>query len=357
MAYEIVPYTVKVKVQGVAEEFRPLSDIDNAGTSLAEVVARSGQAHMRQLRAETAVAERSMEVQDVFRDGHCAMLQLGSGQSGIQATIRQRRKAGLQRVDVKEEDTTSVALRHVFFYAPGAKVGILLVERVGNHGSLTNLNSLISANLRAHFSTLSLEVRPAMSTEVMERWAKQAKLKAFVLERVHTATGEKHELRGMATSQVMRFGAPRRRSWSLGKNGLSELDQRELLTELVPLIPNNATQQDVDAAVDALLEEGWRVSVELHRAGRRRTVEVKTKAGITMTFPAGSDETSRLRPENAQFQEACQEALRQLADDITGLGTMDPAACAWSTETWHDDSNWKAVWGVSIDEEPAEGPA
>ena len=346
--YQIVPYTVKVTVTGSPNDSIDLSDIDGSGLSFIEFVAHASSSYVGAPRRESEIAASSLEIDEVRVTDTTGVVVVSPGTRGIRSRIRQERNGTVATVEVQEHDTTSTPLRHVFFIDKHAKMGLLLVERVGHAGAVTLLNKMLTETMRQMFSGRSLRIAPAMSREAMEAWAEDAKVKSVVLEHTQRTTGETtRKLKGLPHGTVIAFRAPRRKFWKLDVfGGLDQITQLGVLTDLVPELPGG---HDGDPAkrAEEMLEEGWRVSLAMSKSGKVRKFAVETKSGVTLTFPAGEDEESLTRPEDDEFMEACQRALVEL-ESMGDVHFPSAALCTWPPTTWDDGgAGWKAVWGVS----------
>lgn len=342
--YQLVPYTFRFHVSGKPQEVRPLADITAKGLNALDFIARAAQAHAGPPRREESTSDSSLQIDRVSRTGQVAMIEAASGVTGVRARLRRAGEAGL--TDIREDDWTETPLRNVFYAASGKRVGLLLVERVGSAGVMTKLSRMLNASLAVVAPELRLHIAPAMSEEAMKRWAKDAEVKTLTLQHVNTGTGEQaRSLKGLPIGRVVEFRAPRKRSWRLDMfGGLDAATQKSILTEIVPELPG-VNAERAEAVAQQMLDEGWIVALGLKKDGHQRRMQVESKVGITVTFPASAAGNTTSRPKAGDFQEACRTAIDELSTD--GLDVGPRAGCTWDDEPWKDDAEpWKAVWGV-----------
>jgi hypothetical protein len=342
--YQLVPYSFKFHLSGHPNEVRDSRDINAAGMSALDFVAKCAAAHRGSPRVDASVSKTSLEIEAVFRDNHTVVIEAAAGQSGVRSRVRQKRTDTV--IHVLEEDWTQIPLRNVFFMPPGATVGTILVERVGHAGVLTKLERMLNSTLRAMFSDLRVSISPLMSAEAMRAWAKDAEIKGVVVQRTDPGTGESaRKLKNMPFGTILEFRAPKRRTWTWKQwGGMDEATQKSVLTELVPQLPGVRSADRAEEVAADLLAQGWTVSFSVRSGQRERKLQVETKTGITMTFPADQDPAAPGRPSMGAFRAACQAALVDLAAD--GMSVGSATLCTWPDDPWQDENEWKAVWGV-----------
>lgn len=347
--YQIVPYTFSVSVRGKPTELRDLDDLDGSQTlSFLDLIAESGRAHAAETRLPEIGANTSLIVDKVARGARSVCLDVAAGRRGVRADVARTRKGVTSTIDVRERDWTNTTTRCVFIAPPGAKMGIALLERVGHVGAVTNLRNLVDETLKSRYPDLLLRLQPAMSPEVVEKWAAGSKVKGIVLSYTDIKVGESApSVRGLPVTPVFTVKAPRRKAWSWASlvDKLTPDTQKAILAEVVPQLPG-VDPADADSVAAQLLDQGWRVSLEVTNHGKTRKVHVDTKLGVTMTFPATMKNVST-RPQDDDFMAACKQAITELGAMQLSVGT--PTLCDWSNQPWNGDGKpaWKAVWGVS----------
>lgn len=344
--YQLIPYSFKFHLFGQPNEVRDPADIDAAGTSALDFIARCAFAHQGAPRLDEAISTTSLEIESIYKGDHAVVVEAAGGRSGVRSRVRQKRGTTDQVVQVLEQDWTQVPLRHVFYMPPGANVGTLLVERVGHSGVLTKLENMFNSTLRARFSDLRLQILPLMSSEAMRAWARDAEIKGVVLQHTDGATGEStRKLKNMPFGTLLEFRAPRKRAWTWQQwGGMDESTKKSVLTELAPQLPGVRSPEQAEKVASELLDEGWTVSFSVKAGKRERKLQVETMTGITMTFPADLDQASPGRPTTEAFRQATSAALEDLAAE--GMSVGSASLCTWPDAGWQDEDPWKAVWGV-----------
>lgn len=351
--YQIVPYGFKVHLPRQPSETRELGDLDGRGTSFLDFAARCASSYVDNEHRESGVAATSFEVDEVRREDQTTVIVVSPGTRGIKSKVRQRRAGTTTNVEVLEEDTTSIPLRHVLFVEPMAKMGILLVERAGHAGAVTLFNKVLTTTLSTMLNGLALKVEPIMSTEAMEAWAQDARVRSVTLEHTDRSTGESsRKLHGLPFGTVITFKAPRKRTWSLlNFGGLKEMNQFGILTTLVPELPDHMSSTMADLVAEEMLDGGWTVALDLQNGQTRRKFAVGTKSGVTLTFPVG-EASALARPTDEEFMEACRSALVEL-DQMSAVSVPSAQLCTWPAQPWdHAKDTWKAVWGVPESKSP-----
>lgn len=360
--YEVVPYLVMVRASGDRSDVLPWGDFDNKGTSVLDFVALAGLAHQGEARVEKPLDITSLRLVGVHRGPRVTVLTASSGQRGVRHTW-ERQVNGERKTDtIHEADWMHTEFRHVF-YSPGdnSKVGFLLAERAMGRGAVTKLRNLLRASLRSAYPDLDIDITPAMSSEAMERWAKKSRIKSLVVEHVSRNTGESTPtLAGLPFGAGIEFKAPRRHFWNLKSFGGLNASSKDILQHVVPQMPG-VKPDEVDGVIDDMLNEGWRVSLNLSHDNRQRKMSVDTKSGVTLTFPAaltkkGDEVVEDRAPTLEEFERACAAALTEMKDDDFEVG--DVKGCSWDPDWWETegkDPRWKkAVWGAP-ESESAQG--
>lgn len=360
MKYQIAPYTFSVAVVGMPNDLRPLDNL-NAATrgseafSVLDLIAKAGAAQGTEQRLapetdpEELVATSSIGISAVHRSGHVVTLDVTSGRRGVRADIDRTREGRQEVVDVVEADWALTPTRCVFFAPPGSKKGLALVEKAGHIGAATAVTTIIDAALKMRYPDLRFRHSPATTPEFVESWAKQSLVKGIVLQHTNVKTGESAgSVHGLPVTTVFSIKPPRKRGWPWSRfvDKMDSSAQRAILTEVIPQLQLSATatSTDVEKTASEMIENGWRVRLELERDGKKRTVHVEAQAKLSMSFPA-SVENTMSRPGHDDFVAACQATLNDLA--AANLSVGDAGLCQWPTTTWEDrDDPWKAVWGV-----------
>lgn len=356
--YQIVPYTFSVAVRGKPDELRDLDDLDGSNTiTLLDLIAEAGRAHETETRVSEIGAKSSLKVEKVARGARAVCLEVAAGRRGVRAEVARTRRGVTSTIDVQEHDWTNTSTRCVFISPPGAKMGIALLERAGHVGAVTNLRGLLQETLKSRYPDLIFHMKPAMSAEVVEKWTEGSKVKGIVLSHTDIKTGESTpSVKGLPVTPLFTIKAPRRKAWSWATlvDKLTPDTQKSILTEVVPQLPG-VDPQDAETVAAQLLDEGWRISLEVTNHGKTRKVHVDTKVGVTMTFPATIKDIST-RPEDDDFMAACKQAITELGAMQLSVGT--PTLCDWDQQAWDGGGNpaWKAVWGVSESAAPGGSP-
>lgn len=343
MEYQLVPYTIQFGVKGT-EEFRPLDDLDGDRLTAQEVVTDTfhtmvGRTRTAKPSDDDVVIDAPIITTEHVWSGPAGLLaQVAYGTRGMQGSVTQ---ADGNEFSIVPDDVTNVPLRHGMLFPRSGKVGLLLAERFGGRGVMTPLSQMLKSLVAERVPGLRVDVRPAMSEEAMNRWAAGSRIKALVLHRVSTRDGVSSGEVGVPS---FRLAKPRRRffSWDQFKNEEGRVDDVQVMRHLLPELPRGTTSQDAEQAAQELVDEGWRVALELRNGGKTRQYHVDTQQGITLSFPAGNG--PRGPADNSGFSKACGEAVDELGSTGVVSG-LESKHCTWPDKLTQQP-RWKGDWGV-----------
>ncbi|OYO16604.1 hypothetical protein CGZ93_17745 [Enemella dayhoffiae] len=350
-SYQLVPYIVTFGVPNRSDEFRPLSDVDGGQTSALDAVTKAYALMLDRERAhDEKGSDQTITIKAVRQGELCLLVEATSGTRGMSGALR---LSSGGRVPIGPDDVTDLPLRHVFLFSRTGKIGLLLVERFGNRGLTTLVTRMVKEILLTRLG-LRVDIRPAMSEHAMQRWASQSKIKAIVLQRTSVREGASSPITMLPEFRV---AMPRRKwwPWDRFRDPEGKVDAKKLIAALMPEIPLHADYQDADRAAQQLLDEGWRVALELRKDQKTRQFHVDTQAGITLSFPAGPEGVVG-RAEEDGFKAACQEAVTEMkAAGIADL--LEPNDCDWSSEPVDVENGFGGDWGVRpTDSKPSTDP-
>lgn len=343
--YQLVPYLVSVRVRGMQQETRPLSDLLGNGTvELAGELASVLHAHRGGLRQEHGEVSSPAQLQvDSVRSGRRALYAVVSpGRSGIESTIR---RATGETVDRRFSDHELIGKRHVMYYPANGHRAVLLAERIGGAGAIGPLTKLLKSAWGTRYPETVLTIAPAMAQQALGAALNEQPIKQLVLTRP-TAPNGSLMVGGKQTTISTVLKPPRRQRWARKDfaKGTANISTA-ILSEVASILRPGA---DPEKAAQAMLDDGWQVAVTLNLpGGTERTINVSSTTAVSMSLQIleGQNEPDH-RPTDEEFGNACRKVI---SDGLLAQWDIHPSsspACSWDDTEWDSAGSWKAVWNV-----------
>jgi hypothetical protein len=348
--YQLVPYLVAVTIRTSPSDVRPIEDVDARGTTLVDAIAKVLSAARGQLFQDPDDEHRRLGVTSLHKGARALFVELTPGRSGVRSSIL---KADGTQVDRDVDDTELTPVRHLFYAPAGGHHILMFAERVGQAGAVTISTRLLQQTFEKYMPDLRLEVKPAMTEDVLRRMTADQPVKAIVFKRPRPADpgGKLIEVAGKSVEVEVRMKPRRRHYWSIqqlpGVDGAPTTEG--LLGVLAPVL--NADKDRTDA-VNSLLDDGWESSLAMRMpGGTQRLVNVGSSRSITMSFPINPEDDGDEpleRPNEELFRRACTDTLAMLEGQYN-VRANAAEDCLWPADEWNDSSTdlWEVRWDVS----------
>jgi hypothetical protein len=273
-------YAVRVRTKGRRNDYRPLGDIDERGTSLLKVLERCLD-QFSQRSADGLKLLRSRNLRQGTRGTELLVL-MELGEKGVAADIIDPKNT--LRLRQTSSDTQYVRCGVLFQLPPAQDRGWLALHVNNGRGTKSLLDDGLSAEFGKRFDDLVLEITPFVQSAALVAAAEQGRVSTVRL------VGHKppDDLALAAIHELIPTG-----DWGSIELKIKSAPGRPLRLPLLGKYMGGKSRRQAKVADDEIIEfagmvfDEAKVEVEL-RGGRRHTFNVESpEAGHAMTMDMG----------------------------------------------------------------------
>jgi len=331
--YSLTPYRVVVHPTRKPTE---ILDVGEAlpGVSLLDLFAGATGTHQGGQFADDEARARGQSIgfASVLVGKGAVLATADVGRSGQVGALHRR---GKKPVPYGPQDEDRKVLRHLLLARPGQRMGVLLVERVGNSGAIGLLSRMLREAARAKGQETGHDVRVKIEgladAKTVNAAVAKLPVKSITLTAVDRESGRPLRRGPLEGKLQILMTAPARHSWSLPSVGGLDADS------IVHTVTAEARRGAEPSAVDAFLatDEEWDVAMAMSRpGGRQSTVHVTAGSAPRMNFDI--EQADAGQPTREEFAAGCQGVLEAFA--------LDDGVVSLPSDPWQSGDGWKAVW-------------